>query len=41
MKNWNTILTESLEKYQPYREVNLRNTNILQMKTYYFLIKNK
>ena len=36
MKNVNMILTEKLQKYQPYH---LNNTNILQVKKYCLLHK--
>ena len=44
MKNYNMILIEKQEKYWHYHQVKvkykyLENTNILQVKTYYLLIK--
>ena len=41
IKNLNMILTEKLEKYQPDHQAKLRSINILQLKKYYLLIKNK
>ena len=35
------ILTEKLQKYQPYHQEKLTSTNILQVKKYYLLIKSK
>ena len=39
MKNYNTVSTEKLQKYQHYHHVKLVNMNILQVKKYYRLIK--
>ena len=33
------ILIEKKQKYQHYQQVTLKNMNILQVKKYYFLIK--
>ena len=41
MKNYNTILIERLQKHQPYHQTKLIIMYILQVKKYYFLIKNK
>ena len=41
MKNYNMILTEKLERYQHYYQVELINMNILQVKKYYLLIKKE
>ena len=41
MKEYNTILIEKLQKYQPYHHAKLISMNILQVKKYYLLIKNK
>ena len=35
-KSCNTILTERLQRYQPYHQIKLMNTNILQVEKYYF-----
>ena len=40
-KNCNLILTEKQQEYQRYDLEKLINMNILQVKKYYFLIKNK
>ena len=39
MKNYNTILTEKLQKYQHYHQVKLIKMNIFQVKKYCHLIK--
>ena len=41
MKNYNTILIERLQKRQPYHQTKLIIMYVLQVKKYYFLIKNK
>ena len=41
MKNCNTILTEKQQQYQHYHLEKLVNMNILQVKKYCLLIKNK
>ena len=41
MENYNTMLTEKLQKYQHYHLEKLINMNILQAKEYYLLIKVK
>ena len=41
MKTYNAILIEKLQNYQPYHQTKLINRNILQVKKYYLLIKNK
>ena len=41
MKNYNMILIEKLQKYQPYHQAKFINMNILQAEKYYLLIKNK
>ena len=41
MKNYKMVLIEKIQKYQPYHEAKLKSTDILQMKKYYVLIKNK
>ena len=33
-KNYNMILIEKLQKYQPYHQEKLKNMNILQLKKY-------
>ena len=40
MKNYNMILIEKLQKFQPY-QAKLTSMNMLQVKKYYLLIKNK
>ena len=40
-KNYNTILIENLPIYQPYHQAKLISMNILQVKKYYHLMKNK
>ena len=40
-KNYNMILTEKLQKYQPYHQTKLVSMNILLAKKYYHIIKNK
>ena len=35
------ILTEKLQKYQPYHQAKLIRSNTLQIKKYYLLIKKK
>ena len=39
MKNYNTMLTEKLQKHQHYHQVKSINMNISQVKKYYHLIK--
>ena len=39
MKNYNMILIEKLQKYQPYHEAKLISMNILQVKSIAFLSK--
>ena len=39
MKNSNMKVTQKQQKYQPYNVGKLINTNILQVKKYYLLIK--
>ena len=39
--NYNTTLIEKLLKYQPYHQAKLISMNILLVKKYYHLIKNK
>ena len=41
MGNYNMILTEQQQKYQRYCQVKLINMNILQVKKYYYLTKEK
>ena len=41
MKNYNSILTEKLQKYQHYHPEKLINRNILQVKKEYLLIRAK
>ena len=41
MKNCNMILIEKLQKYQSYQQAKLTSMNILLVKKYYHLIKNK
>ena len=41
MKNYNMILTEKQQKYQLYHQVKLISMNILQVKKYDLLIKDK
>ena len=41
MKNCNMILTEKNKKHQHYHPEKLINMNILQVKKYYLLIKEK
>ena len=38
---YNMILIEKLQKYQLYHQAKLISMNILQLKKYYLLIKNK
>ena len=40
-ETYNMILIEKLQKYQPYHQAKLISMNILQVKKYYHLIKNK
>ena len=40
-ENCNIILTEKQQKYQHYHREKLINMNILQVKKYYLLIKDK
>ena len=39
VENYDTILTEKLQKHQHYNQVKLINMNILQVTNYYDLIK--
>ena len=39
VENYDTILTEKLQKQQHYNQVKLINMNILQVTNYYDLIK--
>ena len=41
LKNCTLILTEKPEKYQHYNQEKLINTNVLQVKKYCLLIKDK
>ena len=41
MKNYNKILTEKLQKYQPHNLEKLINMNILEVKKYYLLVEAK
>ena len=41
MKNYSTILTEKLPKYQVYNRAKLISMNILLVKKYYHLMNNK
>ena len=41
MKIDNMKLIEKLQKYQPYHQAKLINSNTLQVKKYYLLIKKK
>ena len=41
MKNCNTMLTEKQQKYQNYHLEKLVNMNILQVKKYCLLVKDK
>ena len=41
MKNYNMILTDKLQKYQPYHQAKLIAMNILLVKKYYHLINSK
>ena len=41
IKKYNMILMEKLQKYQLYHQAKLISMNILQVKKYYLLIKNK
>ena len=34
-------IKDEMQKYQPYHQAKLINTNILQVKKYYLLIKSK
>ena len=40
-ENYNMILIEKLQKYQPYRQAKLISIDILQVTKNYLLIKNK
>ena len=40
-ENYNTILTDKLLTYQPYHQEKLISMNILLVKKYHHLIKNK
>ena len=41
MKNYNMILIEKLKKCQPDNQAKVISVNILQVKKYFLLIKNK
>ena len=41
IKSYSMILIEKLQKYQPYHKAKLINMNILQVRKYYLLTKNK
>ena len=41
MESYNMILIKKLPEYQPYNQANFNNKNILQVKKYYHLIKNR
>ena len=41
MKNYKMIVIEKMQKYQPYYQAKLTSMNMLLVKKYYFLIKNK
>ena len=41
MKNFNIMLMGKLQKYEPYDQAKLINMNILHVKKFYLLIKNK
>ena len=41
IKNYNAILTEKQQTYQHYHLEKLINMNILQLKKYFLLIKDK
>ena len=41
MKNFNIMLMGKLQKYEPYGQAKLINMNILHVKKFYLLIKNK
>ena len=41
MNNWNTTLTEKLQKYQHYYPENMIKMSVSQVKKYYLLIKEK
>ena len=41
MKNYSMILIKNLQKYRPYHQAKLITMNILQVKKYYLLIKNR
>ena len=41
IKNYNIILIEKFQKYQPYHQAKLISMNMLQVNKYYFQIKNK
>ena len=40
-ENYSMVLIEKLQKYRPYHQAKLISMNILQVKKYFFLIKNK
>ena len=40
-ENYSMILIEKLQKYQPYHQAKLISMNILQVKKYCLLVKNK
>ena len=40
-EKYNIMLTEKLQKYLPYHQAKLLSVNILQVKKYCLLIKNK
>ena len=41
MKNYNMVLTEKQQEYQPYHLEKFENMNIVQVKKYYHLIKKE
>ena len=41
MKNYNMIATEKLAKYRPYYQAELISINILLVKKYFHLVKQK
>ena len=40
-ENYSMALIEKLQKYRPYHQAKLISMNILQVKKYFLLIKNK
>ena len=40
-ENYSMVLIEKLQKYRPYHQAKLISMNILQVKKYFLLIKNK